>query len=207
MDLGHIQLDGHVMDKHATDKHAISLQVANKQQTPHRRDLFLNVLRQAGRRITEQRQWICEYLAETSSHPTPTQVFDELSAQHPEISRATVYNTLKVLQELGAIVEIGLSAGHTHYETDTTPHMNLICLRCHAVCDAPAPDLLVEVQANAANLEGFHPLAVRLDVLGFCADCRARKKAEIRDQWLAQRGAGHALADAEVATMCAPDQG
>jgi Fur family peroxide stress response transcriptional regulator len=159
----------------------------------------LNALRQAGRRITEQRRLICDYLAATSSHPSPYRVYADLSAQHPEISRATVYNTLKVLQELGAIVKIEVGGDHTHYDTDTAPHINLICLRCHAVQDVPAPDALADVQAEMDDGQGFHALAVRMDLLGFCAACRARKKAEIRAQWLARRapgGDGAALGDA-----------
>ncbi len=157
-----------------------------RQQPSPRRDLFINALRQAGRRITAQRLLICDYLASTSSHPTPYRVYAELSAQHPEISRATVYNTLKVLHELGAILKIDVGADHAHYDTDTAPHVNMICLRCHAVSDYPAPDTLEDVWAGIGHAEGFHPLAVRMDVLGFCAACRARKKAEIREQWLAQ---------------------
>jgi Fur family peroxide stress response transcriptional regulator len=152
-----------------------------------KRDLYLNALRQAGKRITDQRRVICEYLAETESHPTPYQVFADLSAQHPEISRATVYNTLNVLQELGAIVEIGFGADHTHYDTDTSPHINLICLRCHEISDYPGPLPLAGVQASLRGAGGFLPVAMRVDIFGFCDKCRERKKVEIREQWLAQR--------------------
>jgi Fur family peroxide stress response transcriptional regulator len=153
-----------------------------------KRDLYLNALRQAGKRITDQRQAICEYLAQTKSHPTPYQVFEELSAQYPEMSRATVYNTLNVLKELGAIVEIGFGADHTHYDTDTTPHINLICLRCHEISDYPGPLPMSDLQDRlVAGQGGFLPLVMRVDVLGFCEKCRERKKAEIREQWLARR--------------------
>lgn len=165
-----------------------------KQQIPARRDLYLNALRQAGRRITEQRRLICEYLAQTDSHPTPYQVYADLSAQYPDISRATVYNTLNVLQELGAIVEIGFGADHTHYDTDTTPHINLICLRCHEIEDyhpngsgANSALPLGEIQSTVEGFDGFRPVAVRTDVFGFCRKCQERKRAEIREQWLAQR--------------------
>src|SRR3954469_19797318 len=111
-----------------------------------KRDLYLNALRQAGKRITDQRRVICDYLAETASHPTPYQVFEDLSQQYPDMSRATVYNTLNVLKELGAIVEIGFGADHTHYDTDTAPHINLICLRCHEISDLKEPLPLAGVQ-------------------------------------------------------------
>lgn len=168
----------------------------SKQSISTQRDLYLNALRQAGRRVTEQRRLICEYLARTDSHPTPYQVYADLSAQYPDISRATVYNTLKVLQELGAIVEIGFGADHTHYDTDTTPHVNLICLRCHEIEDYHLEDdaanhvlPLGEIQRAVEGFEGFRPVAVRTDVFGFCRKCQERKRAEIREQWLAQRQA------------------
>jgi Fur family peroxide stress response transcriptional regulator len=98
-------------------------------------EFYLTLLRNAGHRITEQRQLICEYLAQTDQHPTPYQVYTDIHGRHPEISRATIYNTLNALQQLGAIVEINFGANHTHYETDPSPHVNLICLRCHQVVD------------------------------------------------------------------------
>ncbi len=158
-----------------------------QKEVAEKRDLYINALRQAGKRITEQRRLVCEYLAETTTHPTPYQLYEDLSAQHPEISRATVYNTLNVLQELGAIVEIGFGTEHTHYETDTTPHINLICLRCHEITDYHGPAPLADVQASVTDAGSFLPLAVRVDVLGFCERCRERKKAEIREQWLARK--------------------
>ena len=102
---------------------------------PKHVDLYLETLKNAGYRITEQRQQICHYLATTTKHPTPYEVYADLSAAHPEISRATVYNTLNTLQSLGAIVEISFGANHTHYDTNPAPHINRICLRCHAVED------------------------------------------------------------------------
>jgi Fur family peroxide stress response transcriptional regulator len=152
-----------------------------------KRDLYLNALRQAGKRITDQRRTICEYLAATESHPTPYQVFQELSTQYPDMSRATVYNTLNVLKELGAIVEIGFGADHTRYDTDTEPHINLVCLRCHEISDYEGPLPFADVQQRLTRQEGFLPMVMRVDILGFCKKCRERKKAEIREQWLARR--------------------
>jgi cation transport ATPase len=74
----------------------------------HLLDRYYAALKQAQLRLTPQRQTICEYLAGTDRHPTPYQVYADIAAGHPEISRATVYNTLNTLQQLGAIVEVRL---------------------------------------------------------------------------------------------------
>lgn len=154
-----------------------------------KRERYLNALRQAGKRITEQRRLICDYLATTQSHPTPYQVYEELSAQYPAMSRATVYNTLNALKELGAIVEIGFGADHTRYDTDTAPHINLVCLRCHEISDYVGPLPFGDVQESIIGRSAFEPLVMRVDVFGFCESCRERKKAEIREQWMAQQRA------------------
>lgn len=145
-------------------------------------EFYLTILRNAGHRITEQRQVICDYLAQTDQHPTPYQVYTDIHAQHPEISRATIYNTLNALQQLGAIVEINFGANHTHYETDPSPHVNLICLRCHQVVDyhnevASAVTNTAEFTALQQTL-GFQPLAAKVDVIGLCRACQQAEAAE-----------------------------
>lgn len=133
---------------------------------------YLLTLRNAGHRITEQRQKICRYLAKTELHPTPYQVYTDLKALYPDISRATVYNTLNTLQSLGAIVEINFGADHTHYDTDPQPHINLICLRCHAIEDWHEELPFVEMVANAAAHSQFTAVATKVDILGICEQCR-----------------------------------
>jgi Fur family peroxide stress response transcriptional regulator len=157
-------------------------------------DIFIKALQQAGHRITPQRRAICEYLSTTDKHPTPYQVFADISTRYPEISRATVYNTLNTLQSLGAIVEINFGEEHKHYDTNAAAHINLICLRCHQIFDyaGRTPDDVSEISAsdwatgalqNKIIMEtGFQPIATKVDVLGFCHACQAELTAEIRQQ-------------------------
>lgn len=146
-------------------------------------DVFLNALRLAGYRVTDQRRRVCEYLAQTDTHPTPYQVYEGIRSEHPDISRATIYNTLNVLRQLGAIVEIGLGSDHTHYDTNPSPHMNLICLRCHKIVDFPASFPMESLRPMLEDSDSFQPVAARVDILGFCQECQARKRSEIQDEW------------------------
>lgn len=141
---------------------------------------YLQLLKKAGLRLTPQRTAICAFLARTEQHPSAYQVYEELAATHPGISRATVYNTLNTLRELGAIVELSFGSDHTHYETNTQPHVNLICLRCHKIVDYfgdPGVDALVE---RIRQETGFQTVAVKLDLVGFCEACRQQRIEEIR---------------------------
>ena len=140
---------------------------------------FIDTIRRAGMRVTSQRVAVCEYLARTKSHPTTSQVFEAVRKMHPEISQATVYNTLNTLRDLGAIVEISAGTGHTRYEPDPSPHINLFCLRCHQVSDLQdnvSPDVLMD---NIFQNTGFRATTLQVQVSGFCPECQQAKRQEI----------------------------
>jgi len=141
-------------------------------------------------RMTRPREMICAYLAGTDSHPTPYKVYDDLSRTHPEISRATVYNTLNTLQQLGAIVELSFGADHTHYDTNPQPHVNLICLRCHRIVDLDLSGPFAGIQEFLDDETGFQALVARAEVLGICAGCHVAAE---------RRGAQDGAASGEVA--------
>lgn len=140
---------------------------------------LIETLRQAGLRVTSQRRAVCEYLAGTKSHPTTSQVFEAVRKLHPEISQATVYNTLNTLRDLGAIVEISAGTEHTRYETDPSPHINLFCLRCHQVSDLQdnvPPEVVMD---NIFQNTGFRATSLQVQVSGFCPECQQAKREEI----------------------------
>lgn len=152
-----------------------------------KRNLYEQTLVNAGYRMTEQRRALCDYLSSLHTHPTAYEIFDSLVKNNPDISRATVYNTLNTLKELGAIMELSFAGDHSRYDTDPTPHINLVCLRCHKVIDydqTTQTDALVEHVKDSAD---FEPLTIRVELLGFCADCRNQRKNEIHQQWLDQQ--------------------
>lgn len=151
---------------------------------------FIDTLRRAGLRVTSQRVAVCEYLARTRIHPTTSQVFEAVRKRHPEISQATVYNTLNTLRDLGAIVEISAGKEHTRYETDLSPHINLFCLRCHQVSDLQdnaSQDVLLD---NVFQTTGFRATSLQVQVSGFCPECQQAKRQEIGRKLLARAGYG-----------------
>lgn len=135
-------------------------------------DQLLQTLREAGLRVTTQRRLICQYLATTQSHPTAAALYQELSASHPELSLATVYNTLNVLSSLGALVQLDLGDEHTHYETNLAPHVNLICRRCRQVIDVESVQPVNAVSSALPSSIGFEAATVHVQVSGLCASCQ-----------------------------------
>ena len=135
------------------------------------------VLEQHGVRITPQRQEILRYLAGARTHPTASEVYAAVRAVFPRVARATVYNTLNLMVQLGLISELKRDEGAVRYETDLSPHINLICIRCGRVEDVPLPAPL-----NVDAIDDFEVRYVLVDMYGLCAACRQKSTNPQREE-------------------------
>lgn len=55
-----------------------------------------------------QRLAIMEYLMTHRTHPTADEIFNALSPSMPTLSKTTVYNTLKLFAEQGAVLSLDI---------------------------------------------------------------------------------------------------
>lgn len=67
-------------------------------------------------RVTPQRQIILNYLITHHNHPSVETIYQELATQLPNLSLATVYNTLKLFVDLGIVIELQNGDAGTHYD-------------------------------------------------------------------------------------------
>jgi Fur family peroxide stress response transcriptional regulator len=111
-------------------------------------------------------------LAGNRTHPTAQALFEQLRLRFRNLSRATVYNTLQTLVAAGLIHELGTAGdGAIHYDADNTPHVNLMCTRCHRVEDyAEAP--LAAVARHVAKGSGYAVRGARVVYYGLCPRCQ-----------------------------------
>lgn len=88
------------------------------------------------------------------------------------VSRATVYNTLGLLEECGVIRRhhFGSPGGEALFEKNEGTHLHLICTRCGAVSEyseaAEVSSLLLPDRYG-----GFIPSHLSAYIYGLCADC------------------------------------
>ena len=68
-----------------------------------RTETFEAALRAAGVRMTRQRRTILGVLAETVEHPDANDLFRLVIARDTSISLSTVYRTMRILEDRGAI--------------------------------------------------------------------------------------------------------
>ncbi|MCS7209282.1 MAG: transcriptional repressor [Fimbriimonadales bacterium] len=130
-------------------------------------------LKQAGLRLTPQRVAICKVLAESKDHPSAMMIYHQLLPQFPTLSLATVYKTLHVLKSMGLVHALGDAGdGAEHFDADLTPHVNLVCTKCHRVVDFDE-DRIHEIQRAVAERSGYEIQGARIVYYGLCPDCRS----------------------------------
>jgi Fur family peroxide stress response transcriptional regulator len=149
------------------------------QMRQQRMQLMLDGVRGAGLKLTPQRLAIVRELAGDESHPTAQELYERLRSTLPSMSFATVYNTLDALTAAGLCTALSLSPGSGRFDPNMAPHHHLVCDRCGAVRDLPAPsagDAGLDATASLRHAvsraaPGFALRSVERIFRGLCASC------------------------------------
>lgn len=125
-------------------------------------------LRDRGWRMTAQRRVIAEAMAGDHVHLAADEVYDRARAALPEVSLATVYNTLNELVELGEVAELTHADGRKRYDPNVAErHHHLVCTECGRMLDVAAD----EPRLAAGQRHGFEVHDVMVTFRGRCPDC------------------------------------
>jgi len=124
--------------------------------------------RQHGYKMTPQRRAIIEVLTGDTSHPTAEQIYESVKEQMPDISLATVYNTLHELAEMRELSELNVGPGGRHYEISRRDHAHWVCLVCGRIEDVPGD--FEQVRSLFQCPQGFRPVRYAVTIYGYCAD-------------------------------------
>jgi Fur family ferric uptake transcriptional regulator len=134
-------------------------------------------LEMAGHRVTPSRRAVVAAVARAGSHFT----VDDISRRLPDVGRATVFRTMKLLLGLGVVCRVLLEDGSLHYRLSPAGagehHHHLVCSECGRVEDFFPCDvaLLTDELARRTSyeIEGHW-----LELYGRCGACRVPKPAE-----------------------------
>jgi Fur family transcriptional regulator, iron response regulator len=124
-------------------------------------------LRTAGIPLTLQRLAVGQVMLCAPVHLTADQVLARVKGLIPEISRATVYNTLKLFSEKGLVRELIIDAERTMFDSNTSNHPHIYNPETGELTDISASDL--KVVGSAKLPDGVEIEAVDIVV-------RVRKK-------------------------------
>jgi Fur family ferric uptake transcriptional regulator len=127
---------------------------------------YETVLRDAGLRITKPRRIILEILGATEGHPDAAQIFERAVAMDNRISLATVYRTMKALEESGAIQRHAFAGGPARFEPARAAHHDhLIDIDTGEVIEFASARIEALQEEIAARL-GYQIVHHRLELYG-----------------------------------------
>jgi Fe2+ or Zn2+ uptake regulation protein len=90
-----------------------------------------------GLRCTRQRRVLFEALASTHTHPTAEALFEMVAPHAPDLSLATVYNTLKAFCRSGLAREFTSGNGTVHFDANIDNHAHFQDRRSGNLVDVP----------------------------------------------------------------------
>jgi len=120
--------------------------------------------------MTRQRAIILEVIRSDMCHHTAEEIFALAKEKLPTISRATVYNNLKSLEEEQVIRRINGEDGSARYDKSYIPHGHLFCTECRKIYDFEIPDFTSELGKYSDAVIDSYELRVR----GVCQNCNSK---------------------------------
>ena len=119
-----------------------------------------------GLKMTGQRRVIARVLSDASDHPDVEELYRRAAALDARISIATVYRTVRLLEEKGILERRDFGGGRARYEpTEHGHHYHLIDIDTGKVIEFQEPEYERLMQKIAERL-GFDLVSLRLELFG-----------------------------------------
>jgi Fur family iron response transcriptional regulator len=121
---------------------------------------ILTMLKNHGVMPTPQRMEVAEVLLDRAQHLSADQIMDRLRDAGSQVSKATVYNTLKLFCEKSLVKEVNVDPSRKFYDSTTSAHHHFYHMDTGQLSDIPAdqvsimslPDLPVGTEQESVEV-------------------------------------------------------
>ncbi len=103
----------------------------------------LEKLKQHGVMPTSQRIEVATILLARPQHLSADQIIDKLKGRGSRVSKATVYNTVKLFSEQGIVKELSVDSSRKFYDSTTDPHHHFFHVESGKLSDIPASQVSI----------------------------------------------------------------
>jgi Fur family peroxide stress response transcriptional regulator len=142
-----------------------------------RLEQMIRVLKDKGCRLTPQRLTILRILSKSEGHPSAEQIFEQIRADYPTTSLATIYKTLSLLKHVSEVFEVNFASLGSHYDGNKPyPHPHLICTKCGQILD-PEFGPVAGISQEIARQTGYKITHQQLNFFGLCPQCQQEGQA------------------------------
>ncbi|MFQ5549129.1 MAG: Fur family transcriptional regulator [Woeseia sp.] len=104
---------------------------------------ILSLLKNHGVMPTPQRMEVAEVLLNGAQHLSADQIIDRLRAVGSRVSKATVYNTLKLFSEKALVKEVNVDSARKFYDSTADAHHHFYHVETGELSDIPADQVSI----------------------------------------------------------------
>ena len=136
-------------------------------------EALANQLTARGYKLTRPRQAVLRVVAEAQESLSPAEIHARARKFYPQTGLVTVYRTLDVLAECGAVRKLHQPDGCHSYAPASGGHAHhIICANCQSVAEFGECDL-TEMFRAVQRRTGYKIEGHWLELFGLCPNCRA----------------------------------
>jgi Fur family ferric uptake transcriptional regulator len=130
-------------------------------------------LRKEGFRVTSERFEVLNAVNTATGHFDADELFLKLKEDGSKVSRATVYNTLDVLEKCKLVFKTRLKDHGSRYEKafGRTHHDHLVCINCGKITEFVDKNIEAAQQSIAKRFK-FRLLSHSHQIFGLCSECQ-----------------------------------
>ena len=142
-------------------------------------DHFRKALKGEALRLTTQRRAILEDILESTEHREIDDIYFSLKSRGIPVSRATIYRTLDVLEQVDFVLKMDIGDGRYRYENNLASsrtgaprahHDHMICEGCGKIIEF-VDHQIERRQEKIAAEHNFKLLRHSHQLYGLCSDC------------------------------------
>ena len=128
-------------------------------------------------RNTIQRTLVLETVRKLRCHATADQIYEEITKEHPTISKATVYRNLSLLSEIGEIRRLEIPGGADCFDHRVHHHCHVRCDKCGRVFDVDM-EFVTGLEKGIHDAHGFSFTGYDILFHGICPDCQGAAQSQ-----------------------------
>jgi Fur family ferric uptake transcriptional regulator len=132
---------------------------------------FREFLEIRGEKLTQPRRVLVRHIFNNHKHFDADELFRDLHDAGHQVSRSTVYRTLRLLVEAGLLRELRLT-NRSAFEHDYgyPAHDHLHCTSCNRIVEFRNDEIL-KLRSAVSLTHGFRPTGHRFLITGVCSAC------------------------------------
>lgn len=116
-----------------------------------------------------QRSAVMNFLMNNRIHPTIDEIYMALLPSMPTLSKTTVYNSIDLFLEKGAVQALVIDGRNARYDVDISAHGHFMCKSCGKIHD------VFDLDASMFKLpetNDFKIDSVEISYYGICKSCQ-----------------------------------